>query len=313
MSELKPNNEAKPNNPMASNRRIITAVLALEIVIVILLVIVMIWLRGIHSKVQTATAILDQVNYKVQNVSGDINREVENMKTEFAEVMAQKETKIATYSLDVPEPKIENNQIRIRFELTPKVYREGLKVTLIATGDREQTVNTLWTGNNFKGTLTADINEEFSRFVVMFQEDGNTSYEQIDVNPMIVSEYVMKTDGEAELSMSQDGEKATLTGRAITIFSPVYKGSQYDRTQDGPYCYPVEGVIITYVNDVEVAKTPVELSADLKVGFYSDSHYYTSIKETFNVKSEDVIRVVSKLTDNFGNNYECEIYNQVAN
>lgn len=242
---------------------------------------------------------IDLLNSKIMSLESQYNGAVENAKYQIEEVIKEKESMVSSYSLEPTSGKIENESIKFRLKIIPRVYQDGMSAECVISGKDTNKYNLNYKNREYTTEIPININEEDIKVTVFFNNGKTVNSQELEISPNIIKNNIMKVDyeGKFNFKVSNSNDKLIIAGDLTTIYNPTYS-SDKDTT---PISYPESGVIILKQNGTKILEKDIEFN-DISDGRYSGCEIYTTVKTTLeNYKQGDTVEVFAKVIDNFGN------------
>lgn len=255
---------------------------------------------------------IDQMNNHIQQLDGqvgqiynNVDQQIGQINSQFSSMLEQQESLVADYTIDAKDMNIKDGQLVFIARATPKNYREGMTAEFVMNGKKSYTASAVFENGSYLANIPVDINENDLQLMVRFTMDGQTTTQNLNITSNLINNFFMDVGAENKLQFLNGKEGLLIQGEAITIYSPRYDNFQMSAKLIN---YPISGEVIVEKNGKVVIQNEINLDIDLTDGEYSNCQIYTQINETIkDYKSGDEIRVISRLTDNFGNVRETEV------
>lgn len=270
------------------------------IVLACLFVLLFFNIRSINQRI-------DGLDQQISGISADVTGQILGIKNDLEESAKKQESLIADCTIKPVDLKLADNQITLKFTVTPKTYTEGTNAEFRLHGNQEYSAGAFYENGSFTAELPISVDETSLRFQVNFIYDGKTNSEIVDDIQDVVHTFIMPVGGMDELAITESGQGIRIDGTAAATFTPIYE--YWDDDQPRPINYPVSGKILVMQNDRTILEKPLDINpADYQETVMSNCYVYAQFQDQLNdCKTGDIIRILSILTDNYGNIRQTEV------
>ncbi|MBU9727627.1 helix-turn-helix domain-containing protein [Diplocloster modestus] len=250
---------------------------------------------------------IDGLDQQISGISADVTGQILGIKNDLEESVKKQESLIADYTIRPVDLKLADNQITLKFTVTPKTYTEGTNAEFQLHGNQEYSAWALYENGSFTAELPISVDETAPRLQVNFINEGKTSSEILDDIQDVLHTFIMPVGGMDELAITKSGRGIRIDGTAAAAFTPIYEYK--DDGQPRPLNYPVSGKILVMKNDRTILEKPLDITpADYQETVMSNCYVYAQFQDQLNdCKTGDTIRILSTLTDNYGNIRQAEV------
>lgn len=249
---------------------------------------------------------IDRLDQQISSITSDVTGQILGIKNDLEESAKKQESLIADYEIKPTGLKLSDHQLTLKITVTPKTYIEGTNAEFLLHGIREYSAGALYENGCFAAELPIADDETSLKFQINFINEGKISSEFLDIED-VVHTFIMPVGGVDDLTITKSGQGIKIDGTAAATFTPIYEYSGNDSPR--PLNYPVSGKILVIQNGRTVLEKTLDINPeDYKESVMSDCYIYAQFQDQLNdCSTGETIRILSTLTDNYGNIRQAEV------
>jgi len=252
-------------------------------VIIAILILFNFWNYKIIKNTQKS---VEDIKYQFYNVESRINAGINNIE----DSLEKKASILSDFNYSVEGFDVENKVVNIKVKATPKIYKEGLKLSFTYYCDDLVTKTVegiLGDGQSYNGNISAPLTSEIRVGVII--DDGNSKQQEF-------CETITEAKQEHQIQLNPEGFSGNydFKGGKITLDGEV-SCSMYETLPDCNYTSKVNCNIL--INDKIVETIPLESDAG------TPNRYTIKLKKEYELELWDSFDILIETDDAYGFNY----------
>jgi len=253
-------------------------------VIIAILILFNFWNYAIIKNTQQS---VEDIKNQLYNVESRINEGMNNIEKS----LEKKASILSDFNYSVEGFDIENKVVNIKVKATPKIYKEGLKLSFTYSGDDLVTTNVegiLGEGQSYNGNISVPLTSEIIVGVII--DDGSSKQQEL-------CETIRNTKEQYQLQFNTEGFSGNYDFKdgKITLDGEV-SCSIYPSSLAGNYTSKVNCNIL--IKDKVVETIPLESDASIP------SRYTMKLKKEYELELSDSFDILIETDDVYGFNYK---------
>lgn len=289
----------------------------------LILVVLLIIIWGMNHAISTMQLQMNQLQQDINNLQSSISSQIDGITSEIDTSLNKANSIISDYSYRVQADKIDRKArtFPMSFTVRPKEDKSGMVATFVIETEDGKTISAPGVkgeASTYTATTVVPISN-YLKLSVTFDDGTLQKSEKLEDIYQPFDPYIMKVDSVSSLtstssSSGQSKHKIAFGGTIDTTITQSSDGGNY----------PVDGEIQVFRNE-KLAKTiPMQIedvqgNVSLPAGEDSSvaaalsgscTTYCTKFDETFSLKTNEVLKIVTVVKDNYGFRYKQTIYSE---